>query len=147
MTTTAAELSLSISRTLPHPAEKIFDAWLDPAMLAKFMTPGPTVTVPVAEADPREGGRFKIIMRPAEGDDLPHTGTYMRIDRPNQLVFTWESPFSTLEGSTVTLDLVEHDGQTELTLTHIRFENEEMRGNHEGGWTSILTALEAKLAS
>ena len=35
------DLSLEITRYIPHPPERVFDAWLDPKMLATFMVPGP----------------------------------------------------------------------------------------------------------
>ncbi|MCG6885510.1 MAG: SRPBCC domain-containing protein [Silicimonas sp.] len=142
MTDTATELELTVSRHIKAPREKLFDAWLDPEMLARFMLPGPDMSVPEATADARVGGRFRIVMRAGE-NDLPHEGTYKVIDRPNRLAFTWESPFSTREDSTVTIDFSESGGGTDITLHHVRFENEEMRDNHEGGWTRILAALEA----
>lgn len=142
MTDTATELELTCTRRIAAPREKLFDAWLDPNMLARFMTPGPDMTVPEATSDARVGGRFRIVMR-AGDQDLPHEGTYKLIDRPNRLAFTWESPYSTREDSTVTIDFAEADGGTDVTLHHVRFENEEMRNNHEGGWTAILAALEA----
>ncbi len=139
--TAATDLKLEVSRTLPHPIEKVFNAWLDPEMLAKFMTPGPNMTVPEVTNDPVEGGRFKVVMRAPEAGDLPHEGTYKTINRFDQIVFTWESPFSQLEDSTVTLDFKPDGDGTHLTLTHIRFETEESRNNHEGGWTAIMNAL------
>ena len=142
MTDTATELELTCTRHIAAPREKLFDAWLDPDMLARFMTPGENMSVPEATADARVGGRFRIVMR-AGDNDMPHEGTYKVIDRPNRLAFTWESPFSTREDSTVTIDFAEADGGTDVTLHHVRFENEEMRNNHKGGWTEILAALEA----
>jgi len=140
MSDTMTELSLETSRVIAASRETLFDAWLDPDMLAKFMTPGPNMSVPEATSEAREGGRFKVVMR-AGDQDLPHEGTYKTIDRPNRLAFTWESPFSTEEDSTVTIDFAEVDGGTEVTLKHVRFPSEEIRNNHEGGWNSILTAL------
>jgi len=35
-------------------------------------------------------------------EKIPHTGTYLTINRPHELVFTWEYPFS-IDGSTVAL--------------------------------------------
>ncbi len=139
------DLSLTTSRTISAPPARVFDAWLDPAMLARFMTPGPGMTVPSAEADPVEGGRFAIVMK-AGDNEIPHAGTYLKIDRHSQLVFTWESPFS-VEGSTVTLDLAEVEGGTAVTLTHIKFPSEESRDNHLGGWDGILGALDTALAA
>ncbi len=140
MTDTATELHLETSRVIAAPKEKLFDAWLDPNMLARFMMPGPNMTVPEAKSDAREGGRFLVVMR-AGDQDMPHKGTYKTIDRANRLAFTWESPFSKLEDSVVTIDFTEAEGGTEVKLHHVRFESEESRDNHKGGWASILDAL------
>lgn len=134
------ELSLEISRHIPHPPERVFDAWLDPKMLAKFMVPGPGVTIPEVKLDAKVGGQFLIMMRVPKAGDLPHTGEYRVIDRPNQLAFTWASANSQ-EDSVVTLDFAPKDGGTDLTLRHVRFPSKQSRDDHTGGWTRILDTL------
>lgn len=138
-----SELSTSVSRNIAAPRSKVFNAWLDPKMLAKFMTPMPGTTVPKATNDASVGGRFEIVMKIGE-DELPHSGTYKEITPHERLVFTWESPFSA-PNSVVTLDFAEVDGGTDVTLTHVKFPSEEARDNHTGGWTGILEALAANL--
>ncbi len=138
------ELSLEVSHQLPYPPERVFNAWLDPKMLAKFMIPGPGMTVPEAHSDAAVGGRFKIIMRTPDGDDLPHEGEYTAIDPHDRLQFTWNSPYSQ-DDSTVTLTFNAENGGTNIRLHHVRFPNEESRDNHEGGWTLILQAMEGAL--
>lgn len=138
------ELSLQVERTLNHPIERVFEAWLNPDLLVKFMIPGTGMSVPSATADPREGGRFDIMMRAPEQGDMPHGGTFLKIDRFNQIVFTWESPFS-VEGSTVTLDFAPTETGTHLKLTHVKFPSEESRDNHNGGWTAILAKMDEML--
>ena len=138
--TTATELNLEVSRVINAPKDVLFDAWLDPKMLANFMMPAPDMSVPEVKADARVGGRFLIVMH-AGGKDMPHEGTYKTIDRPNTLAFTWESPMSPIDGSIVTLNFDDVDGGTKVTLNHVRFPNEESRNNHEAGWTRILEAL------
>ncbi len=138
------DLSVVVSRTFPVPAARVFEAWLDPEALAKFMTPGEGVTVPKATTDPVVGGEFEILMN--VGDKvIPHKGFYKEINRHDRLVFTWDSPFSDPD-STVTLDFVEVDGGTEVTLTHVKFSSEKNRDDHKGGWTAILASLEPFLA-
>jgi len=134
------ELNLEVSRVINAPKESLFDAWLDPKMLAKFMMPAPDMSVPDVKTDARVGGRFLIVMH-SGGKDMPHEGTYKTIERPNTLAFTWESPMSPIDGSLVTLNFDDVDGGTKVTLNHVRFPNEESRNNHEGGWTRILEAL------
>ena len=95
---------------------------------------------PDVENDPREGGRFTIVMH--VGDDrLPHTGSYLTIDRPRRLAFSWESAYST-DDSTVTLDFSAIDANTtSVELTQVKFLHEEARSDHEGGWSNILDRL------
>lgn len=140
MTKAATELKLETTRVIAAPQEQLFDAWLDPKMLARFMTPGPGMSVPEAKTDPKVGGRFLVVMR-AGGKDLPHQGSYKTIDRPNRLAFTWESPMSPVEGSTVTIDFEKAEQGTRVTLRHVRFQNEQSRDNHKSGWGMILESL------
>ena len=135
------DLSVNISKTINAPIEKVFDAWLDPLMLTQFILPAPGMAQPQVENDARQGGRFSIIMQ--VGDErIPHTGTYLTLERPHRLAFSWESPFST-DDSIVTLlfDAID-SSTTRLDLSHIKFVNEEARANHQGGWNNILDQLE-----
>jgi uncharacterized protein YndB with AHSA1/START domain len=138
-----SELSLHVSRLINAPIESVFNAWLDPVMLARFMIPGEGMSVPRAEADARVGGRFTIIML-AGDKEIPHSGEYRIIERYSLIVFTWEPPFS-VDGSTVTLNLNEVGGVTKVELDHVRFPDEESRSNHQGGWTAILNCLDQVL--
>jgi hypothetical protein len=96
---------------------------------------------PQVTNDPREGGRFEIVM--VDGDDLlPHGGSDLVIDRPRQLKFSWQSHYSP-DDSTVTLDFVAlEDVTTTVTLTQVKFLNEAARNAHRGGWSNILDSLE-----
>ncbi|MEM9341503.1 MAG: SRPBCC domain-containing protein [Pseudomonadota bacterium] len=133
------DLSLKVTHHIPASPERVFDAWLTPETLRKFITPDFTLEQADVTLDPREGGRFDIIMKGTERP-LPHWGIYKTIDRPRTLVFTWVSEWS-LEDSTVTLTFTPSGTGTDVTLVHDRFMNDEMRDNHERGWASILRAL------
>ena len=99
---------------------------------------------PKTENDPREGGAFSILMVAGE-EKIPHSGEYLKIDRPNKLVFNWVSPFST-NGSTVTLNFTAlDDGNTAVELVHEKFIDEEARSNQEGGWGNMLDQLNVVL--
>jgi len=134
------ELSVNITKIINAPIEQVFDAWLDPKILSSFMQPMPGMPAPETEIDASVGGRFLIKMD--VGDQIiPHEGSYHEIEKPNLLVFSWESPFSG-EGSVVTLNFKSLSASsTELNLVHVKFPDEESRSNHEGGWTAILDLL------
>lgn len=139
------ELKLSVSRTINAPIESVFNAWLNPDMLAKFMIPGEGMTVPKAEANAVTGGRFDIVMQ-AGDKEIPHGGQYLELVPYSRIVFTWESPFS-IEGSTVTLDLSSAGDGTLINLVHVKFPDAESRTNHEGGWSRILAQLDQTVAA
>ena len=134
------DLTVNIEKIINAPIEKVFDAWLDPAMLTRFILPDPAMPQPEVENDPRAGGRFTIIMHVGD-DKLPHSGSYLVVERPDRLQFTWESAYST-DDSVVTLDFTAIDANTtRVMLTHVKFLHEEARSDHEGGWGNILDKL------
>jgi len=134
------ELTLNISKIIHAPIEKVFDAWLNPIMLSKFMTPMPGMPESDVENDARQGGSFTIIMHVGD-EKLPHTGEYLEINRPNKLVFTWASHRSP-DDSRVTLNFNRiDDHKTEVLLSQVKFIDEEARSDHEGGWSNILDKL------
>lgn len=141
MTTSTKDLELTCTRTIAAPPEALYDAWLDAEHLARFMYPASFVTTVEASNDPKVGGRFDVMMRTSE-QDIPHWGIYQSLDRPNRIVFTWNSPFTTDEDSTVTLDFRPVGTGTEVTLHHIRFPSEDSRDSHKMGWTDILAKLD-----
>lgn len=131
------QLSLSVTKVINTTVEKVFDAWLDPETLSRFMLPKPGMPCPAVSLNPKVGGRFQIDMDVGE-KIIPHEGEYLEIDRPNRLAFSWISPFSA-EGSTVIIEFNSIDNDTtEIKLTHLRFLNEESRESHHNGWNNIL---------
>ncbi|MEO0383699.1 MAG: SRPBCC domain-containing protein [Pseudomonadota bacterium] len=138
------DLTLTVERTINAPQQDVFNAWLNPDMLRKFMMPAPGMSVPKASNDPKVGGRFDLVMQAGE-DQIPHAGTYKEIDPHKRIVFTWESPFSVDDG-TVTLNFAPKGEGTHVTLTHVRFADEQARDNHQGGWVGILAALDGSLS-
>jgi uncharacterized protein YndB with AHSA1/START domain len=136
-----AELSVDINKIIHAPIEKVFDAWLNPKILSKFMKGIPDKTDTDVEIDPREGGRFTYVMHVGD-DKIAHTGKFVEINRPDKLVFTWASRYSVVDNSTVTLIFTKvDDNKTNITLTHVKFIDEESCSGHEEGWSNILDIL------
>jgi uncharacterized protein YndB with AHSA1/START domain len=132
--------SLVIERLIPAPPRVVFDAWLDPEALQRFMCGGPGVSVTRVECDPRVGGKFLIVMN-VEGHDVEHRGEYLEIERYERLAFTWRSLYAG-ERSRVNLQFAEtRNGETRLTLEHVGLDDAEMRSKHHEGWSHILSEL------
>jgi len=133
-------LTVKLTKSINAPIEVVFDAWLNPKTMASFMMPMEGMPEPEVEINAIVNGNFSIIME-VEGNKLPHSGKYIEIEPSSKLVFTWESPFSPSE-SIVTLVFNKiDDNKTKIELTHAKFDDEESRKNHEGGWSGILNTL------
>jgi len=131
---------VTISKVIPASAKAVFEAWLDPKALARFIKPMDGMPDCRVDVDAREGGKFLIVMKVGE-KELPHRGEYKTIQRYEKLVFTWVSEHS-IPDSTVTLTFQAHGpSETKLTLHHIGFPNENSRNSHEGGWGTIVNLL------
>ena len=140
-----APTSIHVRRRIAAPAQLLFDAWLDPESVAAWMRPFDTART-VAQTDPVVGGGYRIDMHQADGQVVEHVGKYVEIDAPRRLVFTWASPATEHKDSLVTIDFVESDGATEVSLTHEQLP-EFMAQAHVGGWTSAFEKLAAHAGS
>ncbi len=131
---------LVVKRIIAAPAEVIFDAWTDADSFATWMTNGP-ITSAEATTDPRVGGEFTIIVH-TPSISIPHRGTYLVIDRPRRLSFTWQSPITEGTETLVTVDLTAHESGTEVSVTHERLQSQISWEAHSDGWIACLEALD-----
>ncbi len=117
------------------PAEA-YAAWVDPAVLARFIAPQGTAAV---ELDPRVGGRLRIVMTfPDRTTEIE--GEYLVLDRPHRISFSWR-PLRAGFDSVVTVALEPYgEAETRMTITHTRLPREWL-SSYEAGWGSIAEAL------
>lgn len=137
-------VALTVRHTYAASAERVFDAWLDPAIAGRFLFATPTGTMVRCDIDPRVGGRFVITDRRPDGD-AEHVGEFLEIDRPRRLVFEFAVPmYSSNKGSVIVEIAPLAGGGCELSLTATTLP--EYLERSVGGWTMILDGLERALA-
>ena len=141
----AVKPSLTIKRRLKAPPAKVYAAWTDPEKMTRWMGPGEIKTAR-AESDTRVGGRYRVVMRTADGEEHDVSGVYREVVANEKLVFTWAWKTTPERESLVTVLLKPDGAGTLLTLTHEQFFDEQARNNHEKGWTGSLDKLEKFLA-
>src|SRR5262249_55622945 len=83
------DTTLTITRTFNAKPEAVFKPWTDPQALMRWFAPSDDFTTPVAEVDPRVGGRYRIQMKDPAGQFHTVRGTYREVTPPARLVFTW----------------------------------------------------------
>jgi uncharacterized protein YndB with AHSA1/START domain len=131
---------VQLRRRVKATAEEIFELWTKPDLMARWMSPFPGAVDCKASCDFRLGGSYSLVMV-SQDESREVTGTYVQIDPPRKLVFTWMGPLTNHVNTLVTVELNPHGGETELLLTHERLPTPEMHVGHTKGWGHILDHL------
>lgn len=138
-----------VNRRFDAPSSRVFDAWLDTAMLERWMF-GPALRdeeIVKLTLDPRTGGTFSFVVR-RQGREITHLGEYLEIERPSRLAFTWSTADSLPAVSRVTIEIISLGDGCELTLTHEMHPDWlDYISRTEAGWAKMLDALAAALAT
>jgi uncharacterized protein YndB with AHSA1/START domain len=122
MTPRPAAIAVQTFKVSP---ERVYDAILDPAMIARFMFGSLLREEEILhiQNDPRLGGEFSFKVRrdiPGQGPtEIDHIGRYLELVRPQRIVFSWGIlGESDPDESTVAIDIVSTPDGCSLTLTH-----------------------------
>lgn len=135
--------TVRVSHRFDASAERVFDAWLDAEKARTFLFATASGQMVRADIDGRVGGAFCFVDR-RDGKDVEHVGTYLEIDRPRRLVFTFAVPTYSAATTRVTIDIVPADTGCTLTLTHEGV-LADWASQTESGWTMILDGLASRL--
>ncbi len=139
-------ISVTVSHRFAAPAEKIFDAWLEPAQVRKWLSMalkslGQSGEIVRVEIDPKIGGKF-LFSDMRDGSEYCHWGTYTKLDHPNRLAFTWNTVDSDESDPCNVVLSIEPDGNDNV-LTLVNEMDEKWAdevGQTKKGWRTILQA-------
>jgi uncharacterized protein YndB with AHSA1/START domain len=132
--------TVQIRRRVKAGAEQIFDLWTKPDLMVRWMSPFPGAVDCKASCDLRPGGAFSLVML-SEQSSREVSGTYVQIDRPRKLVFTWTGPLTNHVNTLVTVELNPRGDETDLVVTHERLPTQAIHEGHTKGWGHILDHL------
>ena len=137
--------SLSVERFFPIAPEKVWRAWTDARALGRWFRPDASFSIPVAEADVRVGGRFRVLMVDAKGEEFDLGGIYREVIAGRKLVMTWGWKNQPGHESLVSVEFRPLHGGTQLELRHDGYIDFENQPTHEQGWNGALDKLESFL--
>ena len=135
--------SVRVTRVLAGSPERVFNAWIDSALLQHWLAPK-------VEVDAKEGGHFRLEVAKPEGVHVV-TGSYLDFKPNERLVMTWvyDGPMGTAKDmeSLLTVELRKRGSNTEITVHHDKLTNRTYRDTiAKGAWTTALDKLETVLA-
>lgn len=132
---------ITVNRTIPASAEKIYDVWIDPKSPG-----GPWHGAERVIFNPAVDGLYYLAIK-HEGRVWPHYGRFTKLERARLVEFTWMSEGTKGAESVVTVTLQQRGDQTDVTLRHAGVPDDELGHQHKEGWTWILNALADALAA
>ncbi len=134
--------TVTVKHRFAASAERVFDAWLDPSKVKRFLYTTATSEIVRCDVDARVGGRYAIVDR-RHGEDVLHEGTYLELERPRRLVFTLRVPKYSPEEDRISIEIVPLEHGCELTLTTET--PDAWADDSRRGWAMILDVLDEAL--
>lgn len=142
--------TLAIVREFDAPRDRVFRAWTDPALLARWFCPE-GCDMPFHRFEPRVGGSYRVCLRGKEsGTEWWMQGEFREISPPDRIVLThvWDDVDRRPDvDSVITVDFEDLGGRTRMHFHQVRFVSVEERDSHRGGWNSCFNRLQGMLAS
>lgn len=140
-----SEFKAAIERSLPAPPARVFEAWTDPTLLARWVWAG-IGREPVATVDATVGGAYRVCTTVKDDDVWCFRGEYELLEPPRRLTCTllWEADVGYPPG-TERLDVTftADDEGTRMTFEHTGIPDAESVKGHTDGWNAAFDKLAA----
>jgi uncharacterized protein YndB with AHSA1/START domain len=140
------DLSVRITRRFEAPPALVFKMFIDPVHFTRWFGPEGHDVVDCV-LDSKIGGRFYAELKAPTGNHHRVQGIFKEVRPHDRVAFTWNwlgedgKPRNPSTDTLVTVDLVAMGTDTELTLTHTGFQNEDQQSKHNSGWNSSFVCL------
>jgi uncharacterized protein YndB with AHSA1/START domain len=139
---TAAE----VRRHFKVPPEKIFAAFADPYLVARWLSPSPQITLSVLQFKFRVGGTYRFAYELPGGQTVVVDGEYRRITPQSEIVFSWiiEPPDEHAGIESEVFVTITPDGNgSELHIRHEKLQRRDAVLRHTEGWLGAFDRLSA----
>jgi len=139
---------LRMTRHFNVPPARVFNAWVDPAIVSLWLFTSKESEFNKTDIDARPGGKWSIRDRRA-GTDYTGSGEYLEVDPPRRLVFTFGMLQFSPNYDVITVELAEEEGGARMTFiqegTGIADELKKVpvgeKSGSEEGWNLMFIAL------
>ena len=146
-----ADREIVITREFNAPRELVWAAWTD-ATLVKNWWGCNQFPASHMEMDARPGGAWRGCLRADDGSEIWLGGTFLEVNRPERLVFTFvreAAPGLGIEpvDTRVTLTFTESAGKTRMDFRQEFFTTPELCDSHRTGWSTGFDRLDRHFAA
>ena len=144
-------IEVKVTHRFKASAERVYDAWLDPdkvrvQMSTALQSMGLSGEIAQIEIDARIGGPF-LFSDMRDGIEAKHWGTYLELERPRKIVFTWITDESEESDPSKVSLTIEPDGEgCIVTIVHeMDAKWADFKEQTAYGWSSALQATDKVL--
>src|SRR5205809_6220382 len=109
--------ALRLTKRYRAPPERVFDAWIDPAIAGAWLFATASRPMARVEIDARVGGAFRLVDE-QDGQVIEYAGQYVEISPHRRLVFTLALERRPHEMTRVIVEIAPLNAQSSLTLVH-----------------------------
>ncbi len=146
-----SKIEARVTHRFKASADRLYDAWLDPKkgrlwMEAALIRLGLSGDIQRVEIDARVGGKF-FFSDMRDGTEARHWGTYLELDRPRKIAFTWiVDEAEEADPSKVALTIEPAGEGCIATIVHEKdAKSADDVSQTEAGWGGMLRAIDAWL--
>lgn len=141
--------AFTLTRTLPGSAQKVFDQWLIPVFLEKWLL-GPHVgddEILELSNSVRRGGEFEFVTR-RQGAKTKVVGSYKELRIPQRLAFSWQQGGNEAEELQVNAEFSDQGDKTRIKLTlSLPPDQADRKDEIKAQWVARCDALATRLKS
>jgi HlyD family secretion protein len=136
---------IALEYVFDAPSRRVFDAWTKAEHVKCWYRPG-GAAVCECDIDLRVNGKWRVVLRGADGKEQGLGGEYREVDAPDRLVQTFRYDGAPQAEVVETLTFAERDGKTVLTSTILHKSPEDLDWHVGAGLEAAAADILARLA-
>ena len=142
----SSDWAIAVDKSVALSVEDVYRAWLEPALVKRWMAPG-TMRVSEPTIDARPEGQWQLEMIDVDGSRHKAFGQYTLLSELSELsdsselalTWAWDGGHYTTQ-ITVTIE-AGANGRTDVCIEQRGFPSMDVAQSHEAGWAGCLDKL------